>query len=103
MSLTGLRATRKRLTTSRSVSVMGTVNRPDTVLILGADDILRFTRRELEIIAWLSAGYTQQAVRMELAISEDTLKKHLYNVRRKIGVSSTCEAISQLRVRGYLA
>jgi len=49
------------------------------------------TRRELEIVATIVAGYTNKDIAQKFAISEDTVKHHLTNVFNKLGVSTRLE------------
>jgi DNA-binding NarL/FixJ family response regulator len=50
------------------------------------------TSRELEVLAWVVAGKTNQEIGLELAISEKTVEKHLDAVFKKLGVASRVEA-----------
>ena len=44
------------------------------------------TPRELEILQFVLAGYTNKAIAAEIFISEKTVEFHLDNIYRKIGV-----------------
>lgn len=44
------------------------------------------TTREVEILRWVLAGYTNKAIAAEIFISEKTVEFHLDNIYRKIGV-----------------
>lgn len=50
------------------------------------------TRRELEMLKALGRGLSNQAIAKELWISEQTVKFHLRNIYRKLGVSTRIEA-----------
>lgn len=50
------------------------------------------TRREREILQQLLEGATNQVIAATLYVSEHTVKSHLYNVFKKIGVSSRLQA-----------
>lgn len=50
------------------------------------------TRREREILQQLLEGATNQIIAATLYVSEHTVKSHLYNVFKKIGVSSRLQA-----------
>ncbi|WP_145050099.1 MULTISPECIES: response regulator [Paenibacillus] len=42
------------------------------------------TARELEILQWVSAGYTNREIADQLGISEQTVKNHLKNILQKL-------------------
>lgn len=49
------------------------------------------TRRELEIVATIVAGYTNRDIAQKFSLSEDTVKHHLTHIFDKLGVSSRLE------------
>ncbi len=49
------------------------------------------TRRELEIVGTIVAGYTNKDIAQKFSISEDTVKHHLTNIFDKVGVSTRLE------------
>jgi DNA-binding NarL/FixJ family response regulator len=49
------------------------------------------TKRELEVIGAIVAGYSNKDIAREFKISEDTVKHHLTNIFDKVGVSSRLE------------
>ena len=55
------------------------------------------TQREIELLALLGSGATNQAIAEQLFISEHTVKSHLYNIFRKIGVRNRTQAINWAR------
>ncbi|WP_405171383.1 response regulator transcription factor [Paenibacillus sp. FSL H8-0280] len=42
------------------------------------------TARELEILQWVSAGYTNREIAYQLGISDQTVKNHLKNILQKL-------------------
>ena len=56
--------------------------------------------RELEVLQHLVAGASNRTVASKLGISENTVKFHVRNLFRKIGVSSRTEAIALAHSRG---
>lgn len=42
------------------------------------------TSRELEILQWVSAGYTNREIADQLGISDQTVKNHLKNILQKL-------------------
>lgn len=56
-----------------------------------ADKSFGLTRRELEIVATIVAGYTNKEIAKRFLLSEDTVKHHLTHIFDKLGVSSRLE------------
>jgi DNA-binding NarL/FixJ family response regulator len=50
------------------------------------------TDRELEILRYVATGYTNGRIARELWVTEQTVKFHLSNTYRKLGVSNRTEA-----------
>ena len=50
------------------------------------------TRREVEVLQLVSSGMTNRAVAHALWVTSETVKFHLSNVYRKLGVGSRAEA-----------
>jgi DNA-binding NarL/FixJ family response regulator len=50
------------------------------------------TTRELEVLRLVAAGKSNRAIAAELFISDHTVRRHLQNIFRKIGVSSRAGA-----------
>ena len=50
------------------------------------------TRRELEILRLVAHGYSTSQVAKTLLVTEQTIKFHLINMYRKLGVSNRTEA-----------
>lgn len=57
-----------------------------------ARDPNRLTVRELEVLNLLTSGKTNQAIGMELGISEKTVEKYMDSVFKKLGVTSRVNA-----------
>lgn len=55
-------------------------------------DASGLTRREIEILAHVSRGETNDEISESLCISSHTIKTHLYNIYRKIGVNNRFQA-----------
>jgi DNA-binding NarL/FixJ family response regulator len=49
------------------------------------------TRRELEIVSTIVAGYTNREIAQRFSLSEDTVKHHLTHIFDKLGVSNRLE------------
>jgi LuxR family maltose regulon positive regulatory protein len=54
---------------------------------------LSLTRREREILALLAAGLSNREMAARLVIAEGTLKRHIANLYRKLGVHNRAQAI----------
>jgi DNA-binding CsgD family transcriptional regulator len=60
---------------------------------IGADrESNPLTRRELEILALLSAGHSTPDIARQLGISPGTVKTHLTSVYKKIGAKNRVQA-----------
>ncbi|SEW42690.1 Response regulator receiver domain-containing protein [Cognatiyoonia koreensis] len=58
------------------------------------------TQRQLDIVVLVSKGLTNKEIAQMLDLSPETVKTHLSNVFRKLGVAGRVEAIDQLRGMG---
>ncbi len=52
----------------------------------------RLTKRELEVLRHLSVGMYNKEIALKLAISERTVKNHVFSVFKKIGVTDRTQA-----------
>jgi DNA-binding NarL/FixJ family response regulator len=66
-------------------------------------DWARLTAREVEILGLVAAGGSNRQVAATLWLSDQTVKFHLANVYRKLGVTSRREAVERARAVGLLA
>ena len=60
------------------------------------------TRRELEILKLVAEGHSNAALARMLWVTEQTVKFHLSNVYRKLGVANRTEAARWAQVNGLL-
>lgn len=58
----------------------------------------KLTRRELEILKLLDEGKQNKQIALKLNLSVHTIKAHTNNLRKKMGVNSTPEAIRKARL-----
>lgn len=58
-------------------------------------DIAVLTRREKEILEWLSQGKIYKEIGLELNISSETVRKHVYHIYEKMHVNNRVEAINK--------
>ena len=68
----------------------------------GAELLQKLTRRELEILQLVSGGRSNRQVAQILWVADQTVKFHLANVYRKLGVRSRFEAAKWARENGIL-
>jgi DNA-binding NarL/FixJ family response regulator len=76
-------------------SVTGSIFRPLDLLKTGASasEDAGLTKRELSILKELPAGGSNQQIAKRLFLAEQTVKFHLTNIYRKLGVSTRTEAL----------
>jgi LuxR family maltose regulon positive regulatory protein len=58
--------------------------------------------RELEVLALVADGRSNQAIASELVISLDTVKRHVSHVLDKLGAANRTQAVSRARDLGLL-
>jgi DNA-binding NarL/FixJ family response regulator len=51
------------------------------------------SKREQDVVAWLSQGFTNGQIARELKLSENTIKNYLLRIFDKLGVSSRVEVV----------
>ena len=61
-----------------------------------------FTQREREVLRLLVAGTSNREIARCLVLSVGTVKKHVYNICGKLGVSSRTQAIARARALNLL-
>jgi LuxR family maltose regulon positive regulatory protein len=59
--------------------------------------IEQLTSRELEVLAMLAAGRSNQGIASHLVISLDTVKKHVSHLMGKLGAANRTEAVARAR------
>ena len=67
-----------------------------------ADDSDVLTRRQIEIVRLLAAGESTDSIAAELGIAIDTVRNHIRNLLRRLGVHSRIEAVVEARRRGFV-
>ena len=60
------------------------------------------TDRELEILRLVAQGYTNGRIARELWVTEQTVKFHLSNIYRKLGLANRTEAANYAHVHGLV-
>ena len=59
--------------------------------------VARLTSRELEVLAMVAAGRSNQAIASQLVVTLDTVKKHVSHVLGKLGAANRTEAVARAR------
>ncbi len=60
------------------------------------------TGRELEVLALLATGRSNQAIAGELVVTIDTVKKHVSHIMDKLGAANRTEAVTRARELGLI-
>jgi ATP/maltotriose-dependent transcriptional regulator MalT len=68
------------------------VDRVDS-LVGKKTDLHGLTGRELEVLRLVAAGKSNHAIAEDLVISDHTVRRHLQNIFRKLGVSSRADCV----------
>ncbi len=63
-------------------------------------DSLHLTERELEVLRLVAKGYTYEFMADKLFVSNETVKKHMSNIFKKLHVKNKVEALN--KTRGWL-
>ena len=85
----------KLIAAIRAVAAGKSAVSDDVRKMLRADPpIPDLTDRQLEILASVTRGFTNQDIARQLGIREDSVKEHLYNIFAKIGASNRAEAVA---------
>jgi LuxR family maltose regulon positive regulatory protein len=61
------------------------------------------TPRELEVLAWLSRGFSYDETAARLHISKNTIKTHLQRIYSKLEVGNRLQAVNKAKEMGLLA
>jgi DNA-binding NarL/FixJ family response regulator len=73
-------------------TMMEYITKQTQLLPLQDHDVSRLTRREREILVLISCGSTNESISSKLYISMHTVKTHIYNIFKKIGVPNRLQA-----------
>jgi DNA-binding CsgD family transcriptional regulator len=67
-----------------------------------ADEQLPLTRRERDCLAFVADGKTDWEISVLLQVSENTVRFHVDNARRKLGAVNRAQAVARLASRGMI-
>jgi LuxR family maltose regulon positive regulatory protein len=68
----------------------------------GPDYLTPLTRRELDILALIAAGKSNQEIAAERVLTLNTVKKHVSNILSKLGAANRTQAVLAARQAGWL-
>lgn len=74
----------------------------DTVLPPASADAVEFTRREIQCLKWAAAGKTDNEIATIMSVSVPTIRFHLTNASRKLGVAGRALTIRLATSLGYI-
>lgn len=62
-------------------------------------EVDKLTQRELQIVELLSKGLRYKEIALALSLSQETVRKHIHNIYRKLEVQSRTDAINKIYPR----
>jgi DNA-binding NarL/FixJ family response regulator len=82
----------------------GLTERVETALRRASDgdDADLITGREREVLRLLAAGYSNREIGRALFVAEGTVKNHVSNILRKLGVRDRTRAVLKAIERGFV-
>jgi DNA-binding NarL/FixJ family response regulator len=87
----------------REISRDAVVHAPHRKSVAALRDDCPLTDRELEILRLVARGYTNGRIARELWVTEQTVKFHLSNTYRKLGVANRTEASRYAHLNDLMA
>ncbi len=63
-----------------------------------SDALPPLTEREKEVMQLLSTGITYAEIANQLEVSQETIKQHLKNIYRKLGVGNKIAALKKINL-----
>lgn len=74
----------------------------DAALPAAATELVEFTRREAQCLKWAAAGKTDAEIATIMGVSAPTVRFHMTNASRKLGVSGRSQTIRLATTLGYI-
>ncbi|MFN4025607.1 MAG: helix-turn-helix transcriptional regulator [Hyphomonas sp.] len=74
----------------------------DAVLPAAPAEMAEFTRREIQCLKWAAAGKTDAEIATIMGVSAPTIRFHLNNASRKLGVSGRSQTVRLATTLGYI-
>jgi LuxR family maltose regulon positive regulatory protein len=80
----------------------GALKPPSKAELLALTAAASISMRELEVLRLVCAGLTNREIAARFSISDSTVKTHLDNIYRKLGVNSRTQATVQAQILGLV-
>jgi|GEM_PF-1693027 DNA-binding CsgD family transcriptional regulator len=77
----------------------------EKMMLLGlgsTTSVKELSARETEIILWVARGFSYSDISDRLLIQEDTVKKHMQNIFRRLGATNRPHAVSMAIIHGLI-
>lgn len=74
----------------------------DAAVPAAATELVEFTRREAQCLKWAAAGKTDAEIATIMGVSAPTVRFHMTNASRKLGVSGRSQTIRLATTLGYI-
>lgn len=74
----------------------------DAVLPAAPPELVEFTRREIQCLKWAAAGKTDSEIATIMGVSAPTIRFHMTNASRKLGVSGRSQTVRLATTLGYI-
>ncbi|MEX2237090.1 MAG: response regulator transcription factor [Dehalococcoidia bacterium] len=69
---------------------------------LAVDSVEDLSEREYEVLQLVAAGLSNREIAQRIVVAAGTVKRHVHNIYRKLGVRCRTQAVAQARVLGLL-
>lgn len=74
----------------------------DAALPAPPPEMVEFTRREIQCLKWAAAGKTDAEIATIMGVSAPTIRFHMTNASRKLGVSGRSQTVRLATTLGYI-
>jgi DNA-binding NarL/FixJ family response regulator len=102
-ALRGLQRGEAALSRTMTAQIMNELHRMNGQIDPEADHFSNLTRRELDVLTLIVDGQTNSEIAQNLSISENTVKNHVHNLLKKMGVKARNQAAVLARRHNLVA